>query len=254
MDELDLSVVIPAWNEERRIVPSLEHALPVLARLVPRHEIVVVDDGSSDRTLEVARALCERHGHRFAGFRLEHNRGKGGAVRAGMLAARGRHILFCDADQSTPMESLEAFLPLMEHGAPVVIGTRKSREARITQHQPWLRETLGKGFTLLARTLIGVQVTDFTCGFKLFRRDAARLIFERQTVEDWSFDAEILFLARALDFPIREVPVTWTNDTDTRVRLVRDTLNSLAGLLRIRRQQRAGRYNLPAGGHKGENR
>ncbi|MCA9782141.1 MAG: glycosyltransferase family 2 protein [Candidatus Delongbacteria bacterium] len=246
MEPTRLSVVIPAWNEERRIVPSLERALPVLARLVPRHEIVVVDDGSADRTLDVAREVCARFDAPFAGFSLEHNRGKGGAVKAGMLAARGEFVLFCDADQSTPMTALEGFLPGMAHNAPVLIGTRKSREARIERHQPWLRESMGKAFTGLARALIGVQVTDFTCGFKIFRRDAAREIFGRQTVNDWSFDAEILFLARALDYPIQEVPVTWTNDTDTKVRLLRDSINSFAGLLRIRRQQRAGLYHLPS--------
>ncbi len=247
MVEIELSVVIPAWNEERRIVPSLEAAAPVLHRLVSEHEIVVVDDGSTDRTLEAARACCEATGQRFRGIRLERNTGKGGAVQRGMLEASGRYALFCDADRSTPMEALADFLPHMQVDLPVLIGTRKSREAHIDRHQPWLRETMGKGFTALAQALIGVQVTDFTCGFKLFRRDAAQQIFMRQTVHDWSFDAEILFLAGALGYPIREVPVTWTNDEDTRVRLLRDTWNSLQGLLRIRRQKRAGIYRLGKG-------
>jgi dolichyl-phosphate beta-glucosyltransferase len=236
-----LSVVIPAWNEEKRIGPSLERGVEVLRRLAPRHEIVVVDDGSADRTLETARAASAR-AHQFRGLVNEVNLGKGGAVRRGMLEARGDHILFCDADESTPMATLELFLPALERGDAVVIGTRKNRQAVIARHQPWLRETLGKGFTLLAQTLAGVRVTDFTCGFKVFRRDAAQEVFSRQTLSNWSFDAEILFLARHLGYEITEVPVTWTNDADTRVRLLRDTASSLQGLLRIAGRRARGAY------------
>jgi hypothetical protein len=143
-----LSVVIPAWNEERRIAPSLERSVETLKRLAPRHEIVVVDDGSADRTLDVAREAASQ-AHEFRGLRNERNLGKGGAVRRGMLEARGDHILFCDADESTPMATLELFLPALARQDPVVIGTRKNREAVIARHQPWLRETMGKGFTLL---------------------------------------------------------------------------------------------------------
>ncbi len=236
-----LSVVIPAWNEERRIAPSLQRSVATLQRLAPRHETVVVDDGSADRTLDVAQAAA-RAAHEFRGLRNERNLGKGGAVRRGMLEARGDHILFCDADESTPMETLELFLPALARREAVLIGTRKNREAVIARHQPWLRETMGKGFTLLAQSLAGVAVTDFTCGFKIFRRDVAQAVFARQTLTNWSFDAEILFLARHLGYGITEIPVTWTNDADTRVRLVRDTLGSLKGLLHIAGRRATGAY------------
>ena len=239
-----LSVVIPAWNEERRIGPSLERSVAVLTRLAPRHEILVVDDGSTDRTLEVAREAA-REAHAFRGLSSAVNQGKGGAVRRGMLEAAGDHILFCDADQSTPMETLELFLPALAEGRPVVIGTRKNSHAHIQRHQPWLREHMGRGFTLLAQALAGVAVTDFTCGFKVFRRDAARAVFARQTLLNWSFDAEILFLARHLGYAISEVPVTWTNDDDTRVRLLRDTAGSLKGLLHIAARRARGAYGPP---------
>lgn len=241
MADLRLSVVIPAWNEERRIAPSLRRSVEVLRRLVPAHEIVVVDDGSSDRTLEAAREAA-REAHLFTGLVNGKNLGKGGAVRRGMLEAQGDFVLFCDADESTPMAMLEHFLPAMEAGQPVMIGTRKNRQAVIARHQPWLRETMGKGFTLLAQTLAGVRVTDFTCGFKLFRRDAAQEIFSRQTLTNWSFDAEILYLARHLGYAITEIPVTWTNDEDTRVRLLRDTAGSLKGLLHIAGRRARGAY------------
>lgn len=241
MADVRLSVVIPAWNEERRIAPSLRRSVDELQRLVPAHEVLVVDDGSTDRTLEVAREAA-REAHLFTGLVNAQNLGKGGAVRRGMLEAQGDFILFCDADESTPMAMLEHFLPAMEAGHPVMIGTRKNREAVIARHQPWLRESMGKGFTLLAQTLAGVRVTDFTCGFKLFRRDAAQEIFQRQTIHNWSFDAEILFLAHHLGYPITEIPVTWTNDEDTRVRLLRDTAGSLKGLLHIAARRLGGGY------------
>ncbi|MDP2360842.1 MAG: glycosyltransferase family 2 protein [bacterium] len=241
MFEGRLSVVIPAWNEERRIGPALARSIEVLHRLAPDHEIVVVDDGSTDGTLAAARAAAAA-ARSFRGLANERNLGKGGAVRRGMLEAAGDYILFCDADESTPMAMLEHFLPGLAAGRPVLIGTRKNRQAIIARHQPWLRETMGKGFTLLAQALAGVRVTDFTCGFKIFRRDAAREIFARQTLHNWSFDAEILFLARHLGYAISEVPVTWTNDEDTRVRLLRDTAGSLRGLLHIVARRARGAY------------
>jgi dolichyl-phosphate beta-glucosyltransferase len=235
-----LSVVIPAYNEAGRIGPSLEKAVSVLKRLAPSHEILIVDDGSRDRTVEVAREAA-READQFRALVNEVNLGKGGAVRRGMLEAAGDWVLFCDADESTPMATLESFLPHTATQA-VIIGTRKNREARVARHQPWLRESMGKGFTLLARMLAGVYVTDFTCGFKLFRRDAAQAIFSRQTLSDWSFDAEILFLARHLGYAIHEIPVIWTNDEDTRVRLLKDTLDSARGLLKIAANRARGVY------------
>ncbi len=240
MFEGRLSVVIPAYNEATRIGPSLEKAVDVLKRLAPSHEILIVDDGSRDGTVDVAREAA-READQFRAVVNEVNLGKGGAVRRGMLEAAGDWVLFCDADESTPMSTLESFLPHTDTQA-VIIGTRKNREARVARHQPWLRETMGKGFTLLARLLAGVYVTDFTCGFKLFRRDAAQAIFSRQTLSDWSFDAEILFLARHLGYVIHEVPVIWTNDEDTRVRLLKDTLDSARGLLKIAGNRARGVY------------
>lgn len=241
MFEERLSIVIPAWNEAARIGPSLQRAVEVLKRLAPRHEILVVDDGSTDDTVTVAREAAAE-ADSFRAIVNEQNLGKGGAVRRGMLEAEGDWILFCDADESTPMVTLERFLPFAQAGDPVIIGTRKNSQARIERHQPWLRETMGKGFTALARLMAGVTVTDFTCGFKLFRRDAAHRIFPLQTLFDWSFDAEILYLAKRFSYPIREVPVSWSNDVDTRVRLLRDTLESGTGLLKIAVNRATGVY------------
>ncbi len=239
-----LSIVIPAYNEARRIVPTLQAGYAYFSRTFPEHEFLVVDDGSRDNTGPLVRQLQTE----MPSLRLlanSRNLGKGGALQHGMLAAEGDYLLFCDADQSTPFTEMDKFIPALEQGLPVIIGTRKSDGARIEKHQPWLRETMGKGFTFLSRQLIKVEVSDFTCGFKLFAREAARAIFSRQRIHDWSFDSEILHIASQLGYNITEVPVTWINSEDTRVNLLRDTLDSFRGLLRIRRNSRRGLYHRP---------
>ncbi|PIP60402.1 hypothetical protein COX00_03465 [Candidatus Uhrbacteria bacterium CG22_combo_CG10-13_8_21_14_all_47_17] len=139
-----------------------------------------------------------------------------------------------DADMSTPIQEIEKFIPDMDVGHPVLIGTRKSRDALITQRQPLFRETLGKAYTLLARHILGVKVTDFTCGFKCFSAEAAQSIFSKAEIDRWSYDAELLFIAKNLKLSIREIPVIWHNDEDSRVRLSKDALSSLIDLFKIR--------------------
>ncbi len=241
---MKLSIVIPAYNEATRIEPTLREGCRYFDQLLEEYEFLVVDDGSSDNTGQ----LVSRLQTELPAIRLlanSRNLGKGGALQHGMLAASGDYLLFCDADQSTPFGEMEKFLPAVEQGHPVIIGTRKSQGANIEKHQPWLRETMGKGFTFLSRRLIGVQVSDFTCGFKVFSREAAREIFSRQRIHDWSFDSEILHIAVQLGYSITEVPVTWINSEDTRVNLLRDTINSFTGLLRIRRHSSRGLYRHP---------
>jgi len=198
-------------------------------------EIVLVDDGSSDGTGALMARLQAEDAHMRA---LSHpvNRGKGAAVRTGVLATRGDYVLFCDADLSTPPEFLGEFLELIEQGADVVIGNRKSQAATIERWQPPLRTWLGLGFTRLSNWLMGLSVGDYTCGFKLFRGDAARRIFERSQTSRWSFDVEILALAAQDGLVVREVPVRWHHEPDTRVRVLRDVISSFRELLAIRRR------------------
>ena len=242
---MKLSIVIPAFNEANRIGPTLVAAYAYFRELIPDHELLVVDDGSRDNTSGLVRQLQTEQIPTLRLLANGRNMGKGGALQHGMLAANGDYLLFCDADQSTPFTEMEKFLPAMEQKEPVVIGTRKSDGADVKKHQPWLRETMGKGFTVLSRAMIGVKVSDFTRGFKLFSRDAAQAIFRRQRIYDWSFDSEILHIAAKLGYNITEVPVTWINSEDTRVNLVRDTINSFKGLLRIRYNSSAGVYDYP---------
>lgn len=237
-----LSIVVPVYNEALRLERTLPQFVTYLRAAQYTSELVVVDDGSADATAELARGLVPEDAGRVL---AEPHRGKGGAVRAGMLAARGRHRIFMDVDLATPLEFVAPCLARLEAGADVVIGSRRVAAAAIEQHQPPLREFLGRGFSLLSRTISGVHVSDFTCGFKGFSADAAAAIFPRLLVENWAFDTEVLFLATALDLRIEELPVRWRDDARTKVRLGRDILGSLQGLVAIRVNHLRGRYRLP---------
>jgi dolichyl-phosphate beta-glucosyltransferase len=238
-----LSIVIPAYNEERRLPPTLERIVAWIAEQDFACEVVVVDDGSRDATADAARRALAGVPHRVLVH--ERNRGKGAGLATGMTDARGEYVLMTDADLSTPIEELPKFLAVHAQGVPVVIGTRKTKGANVLRHQSPLRERMGRVFTLLSNALVCPGITDFTCGFKCFRADACREIFSRQREEGWAYDTEVLYLARRLGFEVREVPVSWTNDPSTRVRLLRDAVGSFMGLLRIRGRALAGRYRLP---------
>jgi dolichyl-phosphate beta-glucosyltransferase len=216
-----------------------------LADLEPGAEIIVVDDGSPDGTAETAREIAPGLPLPVTVVRTRRNRGKGHALKVGFAHAGGERILFTDADLSVPIAAAASLLDELERGADVAIGSRKMTGAEIVVHQPWLRETMGKVFTLLTRAFI-VHVSDVTCGFKAFRGDAGRDLFAHLRVSDWSFDAELLFLARRRGLTIREVPVQWHDEPDTKVRLALDALHSLIGLVRIRWNSAVGAYRRPA--------
>jgi len=238
-----LSIVIPSYNEAKRLPPTLERVVAWTRAQDFACEIVVVDDGSSDGTAEVASRALTGVAHRVIVH--EANRGKGAGLATGMTAARGEYVLMTDADLSTPIEEAARFLEVHATGVPVVIGTRKAAGANVMRRQAPLRERMGRVFTWLSNVLVCPGVSDFTCGFKCFRADACREIFSRLLERGWAYDAEVLYLARKLGFPVRELPVSWTNDPSTRVRLLRDAVSSFAGLMRIRGRAIAGLYRLP---------
>lgn len=231
-----LSVVVPAYNEEKRIGFSLFRIKEYLQSRHLSSEIILVDDGSTDRTAEVSREIMEGYPD-FRVITLPQNRGKGAAVRAGMLQARGELVLFTDADLSTPIEELEKFMPLIREGYDLVIGCRALPESVIKERQSWLREHLGKCFNLLVRLLVLRGFRDTQCGFKLFRKEAAREIFFRLETEGFAFDVEALLLARRLGFRVAQVPVVWINHPQSRVRLVRGSLSMFIDLLKIRKKE-----------------
>lgn len=240
-DPPTLSLVVPVYNEVGRFEATLPTIVEFATGATCAVELLIVDDGSEDETATVARRLLGRDGRVL----VEPHRGKGGAVKAGMLAARGRFRLFMDVDLATPLEFVLPCISRLEAGADVVIGSRRVAASTIERHQPMVRELLGRGYSRLSRSLSGVHVSDFTCGFKGFTSEAADAIFSRTRVSNWSFDTELLFVAAALGLRIDELPVRWRDDARTKVRLGRDIAGSLAGLMAMRLNRMAGRYNLP---------
>lgn len=228
-----LSVIIPAYNEEKRLPDSLERVLTFLDGQSFSSEILVVDDGSTDETATIARRFAGEHA-RVRILRYTPNRGKGHAVRVGMTEADGQLMLLCDADLSTPIEELEKLTHFLDDGYDVIIGSRALPDSDLRVHQPWLRERLGRTFNLVVR-ILGVRgFADTQCGFKLFTRRAARDIFPRMFTDRWVFDVEALLVARKLGYRIREVPVTWINSPATKVNVLRDAVGTMGDLLRIR--------------------
>jgi dolichyl-phosphate beta-glucosyltransferase len=234
----DLSLVIPAFNEAARLPRTIERIRAYLEADGRPHEIVVVDDGSTDATADQA-LRCG--GGTLRLLRNETNRGKGYSVRRGMLAATGRRRLMTDADLSTPIADLSRLMAAMDEGHDVVIGSRAVPGADIQLHQPWYRENMGRVFNLFVRLLALPGLHDTQCGFKLFSARAAEAVFSAALLDGFSFDVEALFVARKRGYSIAEIPVTWRNDAATRVGLWHGFL-AFPDLLRIRVHDWRGRY------------
>ena len=229
---LRLSVVIPAYNEEKRLPQSLETVLGFLKKQSYGSEIIVSDDGSQDRTVALAKELLKDFPHQV--LVTPQNRGKGHAVRQGMLAATGAYVLFTDADLSTPIEEVARLLAHLEKDQDVVIGSRALPGSQVEIHQNFLRETMGKVFNLVAQLWAFKGVHDSQCGFKCFRREAAQKLFSLQKLDGFSFDVEIVYLAQKLGLRLLELPVIWRNSAQSRVQVLRDPLVMFWDVLRIR--------------------
>jgi dolichyl-phosphate beta-glucosyltransferase len=240
-----LSVVIPAYNEAERIAPTLHEVTRWLQPRFASHEIVVVDDGSTDRTREVVRALARE----LPCLRLlegDRNRGKGHAVRAGMLAVGGRTRLFLDADHSVSISQLSTLLEAVESGADVAIGSRWVPGASTPRKAPWYRSAWGRlGNRVVRAGLLG-GIRDTQCGFKLFTANAADQIFPRAKFCGWGFDIELLALARGLGLRVSECPVEVRHDRRSRVRPIRDAVAITVEFARIRAAFANREYDLPA--------
>lgn len=245
MKSMDLSIIIPAYNEERRIGETLQAILAYLAQQPYSVEIIVVDDGSEDGTVEVVSPFCGQY-PRVQVLRNGRNRGKGFSVRRGFLHAQGTHLIFSDADLSTPIEELEKLLAALHAPCEIAIGSRALPDSCIEVHQPWYRENMGRLFNLLVQTLVMSGIRDTQCGFKCFTREAGREIARRMTRERFGFDVEMLYLARRLGYRVREIPVVWRNSPQTRVHALRDSASMIWDLLCIRWNQLSGRYDRRA--------
>jgi len=239
---IDLSVIIPAHDEAERIGLTLERVLDYLRRQDYTYEVVVVDDVSHDATADIV-ARFQRGDVPLRLVQRTSNPGKGAAVQAGMLAAKGRRVVFSDADLSTPIEEIQKLLDAIEReGYDIAIGSRGLPQSDLRVRQPWYREAMGRCFNLMVRVVAIHGVRDTQCGFKLFRGEAAQDLFRRQTIMGFAFDVEILFLAVKRGLRIKEVPVTWINSPRSKVDPVRDSLRMARDMIGIRIKSLLGLY------------
>jgi len=236
------SIVIPAYNESTRLGVTLEKVLTYVHAQGWEAEVIVVNDGSRDNTSDIVRAYAAKD----PALRLVENpgnRGKGFSVRMGMLSARGRIVLFSDADLSSPIEEAPKLLQALAGGADIAIGSRWLRAETQTQRQPLYRQVFGRVFNLLLRLTLGLQFKDTQCGFKAFKRPAVQAIFPLQKIERWGFDPEILFLARKFGFKVQEVPVAWGHSGGTRINPLIDGSRMFLEMLHIRWNDLTGKYD-----------
>lgn len=237
-----LSIVVPAFNEAVRIRETLETLRTHAVQLVPSFEIRVVDDGSTDGTAEIVEASA-REDSRVVLQRAPH-RGKGAAVKAGMLAASGQLRFMCDADLSMPVAELRRFLDLVPATCDIAIGSREGLGARRVG-EPGHRHLLGRIFNHAVKNAVLSGIDDTQCGFKLFTADAVRQVFPSTTIEGWAFDVEVLYVARRRNLRIVEVPIEWHYRDLSRVSALRDPLVMLRDVLTIRRNSARGLYGRP---------
>jgi len=239
MVALSLSVVIPAFNEERRLGSTLVEIAGYLATQPWTWEIRVVDDGSTDATVAVAEGFAA--GEPRVVVQREPHRGKGGAVKAGLSAATGQFRFICDADLSMPIDEISRFLPPQAAPFDVAIGSREGRKAHRVG-EPKYRHLMGRLFNHGVQWLVLPGIEDSQCGFKMFTADAVRSIFPRVTVDGWAFDVEVLAVARAQQLRVIEVPIEWHYRAESRVSMMRDGWEMLKELLRIRLRAMKGTY------------
>lgn len=234
-----LSIVIPAHNEEHRLPPALEKIDAFLNTQPFEAEVIIVENGSSDRTVDVARSFIETHAY-VRVIEVE-TRGKGLAVKAGMLAARGAYRFICDVDLSMPIEEIVKFLPPNAEGYDIVIATREGKEARRIG-EPEYRHIMGRVNNWIIKLAAVRGFEDTQCGFKMFTRDVAEDLFSVQQLSGIGFDVELIYIAQKRGYKIREVPITWYFDPDSRMRLVQDSLHMLVEIWAIRKNWRKGLY------------
>jgi dolichyl-phosphate beta-glucosyltransferase len=228
-----LSVVVPSYNEEERIERSIKAMLEYFDAQNYSYEMLVVSDGSSDKTNEIVTEMAKAHPQlKLLGY--SPNRGKGYAVRYGMLKAEGEYVLFCDADLATPIEEIEKLWGFVEGEYEVAIGSRPLKESNLLVHQPWYREFLGRSFNMAVQLLAVRGIKDTQCGFKLFKRSASYEIFRLCRLNGFSFDIEVLFIARNLKYKIAEVPIRWAHQEGSKVKVFRDGMRMLRDILWLR--------------------
>lgn len=242
----EVSIVIPAFEEQERLGDSLAKIAEYLRSVSSNAEVIVVDDGSGDMTADVAREMLAKYPDIPSNvIRYEQNRGKGYAVKTGLLAATSNVALFSDADLSTPIEEMPKLIdPIRSGEFDVTFGSRALDRSLIGTHQPWRREQGGKVMNLIIRTMSGLTFADTQCGFKAFDMAKFRPLLEVMTIDRFGFDVEFLFVANYHGLRLKEIPVRWNNVEGSKVSVFRDTRRMFTELAQIRRNAGRGIYNL----------
>lgn len=236
-----LSVIIPAYNEENRLPRTLEKVLEFLNKQNYSFEVLVIENGSSDRTFEVAKEYAQTHSSVI--ILQEQQRGKGNAVRRGMLEAKGEYRFICDADLSMPIEEVAKFIPPQLTDFDIAIGSREALGA-VRYNEPSYRHFGGRAINIIIRLFILSGFQDTQCGFKCFRSQVAEDLFRQQTLTGWSFDIEILYLARRKKLRIKEIPIDWYFFADSKVNAIRDALKMISDIFVIHLNAIRGKYDL----------
>jgi len=236
-----LSIIIPAYNEENRLPRTLEQVLEFLNKQNYSFEVLVVENGSSDRTFDVAQEYSQTHSNVIV--LKEQQRGKGNAVRRGMLEAKGEYRFICDADLSMPIQEVAKFIPPQLIDFDIAIGSREALGA-VRYNEPSYRHFGGRAINLIIRLFILSGFQDTQCGFKCFRAQVAEDLFRQQTLTGWSFDIEILYLARQKNLRIKEIPIDWYFFADSKVNAIRDALKMISDIFMIHLNAIRGKYDF----------
>lgn len=224
-----LSIVIPAHNEESRLPGTLEQVFHFLEKQPYTSEVIIVENGSMDKTFEVAQQFAEAH----PTFRvIQSERGKGAAVQRGMLEAQGEYHFMCDADLSMPVDEIVKFIPPALQGFDIAIGSREAKGS-VRYNEPRYRHLGGRGINFIIQLLILPGLNDTQCGFKCFRAEVARELFKKQTLHGWSFDIELLHIARRHGYQVREIPIHWYHFADSKISALRDAIRMIQDIFRI---------------------
>ncbi|MBI5728698.1 MAG: glycosyltransferase family 2 protein [Candidatus Magasanikbacteria bacterium] len=239
MDDINFSIVIPVYNEERRLPKNIDKICQFFLTTHQKVEIIFVNDGSTDQTLAILSAYNNKYNFKIISY--QKNQGKGYAVRQGALASKGDWVVFFDVDLATPLEEFNLLVETLAPGDQIVIGSRRLPASQINVRESKTRTLLGHCFTKLSNLLVP-SVVDFTCGFKCFSRTAVAIIFPRARINRWGFDAELLYVGTLHYLPIKQIPVSWAHDADSKVKVFQAIFSSLWELFNMKLNQLRGLY------------